>query len=200
MTVHKKIKLKDLDEKFIQGLKDEFKDEEIELEIRVNISHGEYSEEQMDEDLFWKIIGKFDWEKEGDDQAVMEPAITFLSHCSINSIKIFHNILSEKLYMLDGEQFARNTGSNAYTKDGHFSVDLFLYARCCVIANGREYYEYILQHPEEMPKDLTFEAILNLPAIAFELKTGFEMEHVPSHNYETFFNSLGWNKTTPRII
>ena len=84
--------------------------------------------------------------------------------------------------------------------DGHFSVDQFLYARCCVIANGQQYYQHILQHPEEMPKDLSFEALLQLPAIAFELKTGFEFEHVPTHNYETFFNAEGWNSPSPRTI
>ena len=76
-------------------------------------------------ELFWKIIGKFDWEKEGDDRAVMEPAIRFLSQCSIKNIKVFHDILSEKLYALDGERYARQTGSNVYNENGPFSVDVF---------------------------------------------------------------------------
>ncbi len=199
MTVHK-IKLKDLNEKFIQDLRDELKDEEIELEIRIHAGEGECANKEMNEDLFWEVLSQFDWGKEGDDYAVMEPAIHFLSRCSIKNIKAFHDILSEKLYDLDGEQFAQYTGSNAYRKGEHFSVDVFLYARCCVVANGQGYYKHIRQHPEEMPKDLTFEAILNLPALAFELKTGFEMEHVPSHNYETFFNVEGWNKPILTII
>ena len=199
MTVHK-IKLRDLDEKFIQDLRDTLGDEDIELEIRVSAGHGECAGQEMNEDLFWKTIEKFDWEKEGDDRAVMEPAIRFLSQCSIKNIKFFHDILSEKLYVLDGERYARQTGSNAYSENGSFSVDVFLYARCCVIANGREYYQHVLQDPTEMPKDLTFEAILNLPAFAFELKTGLEFVHVPSKNYETFFNTEGWNEPTPRII
>jgi len=71
-------------------------------------------------------------------------------------------------------------------------VDLFLYARCCVVANGRAFYEHVLAHPEDMPKDLTFEALLNLASHAFERKTGFEMEYVPAYNYETFANTEGW--------
>jgi len=43
MTVHK-IKLKDLNEKFIQDLRDELKDEEIELEIRIHAGEGECAE------------------------------------------------------------------------------------------------------------------------------------------------------------
>ena len=199
MTVHK-IKLRDLDEKFIQDLRDKLGDEDIELEIRVSAGHGDCAGQEMNEELFWKIIGKFDWEKKGDNRAVMEPAIRFLSQCSIKNIKVFHDILSEKLYALDGERYARHTGSSAYSENGPFSVDVFLYARCCVVANGREYYEHVLQDPTEMPKDLTFEAILNLPAFAFELKTGLEFEHIPSKNYETFFNTEGWNEPTPRII
>ena len=199
MTVHK-IKLKDLNEKFVQQLKDQLQDENIEVEIRVNVGEGECAGKKMNEDFFWKIIAKLDWDKEGDDQAVLEPSIAFLSQCSIDNIKAFHDILSEKLHTLDGERFARHTGSNAYKKDGYFSVDIFLYARCCVVANGREYYQDVLQHPEEMPKDLTFEALLNLPALAFERKTGFAMEHIPSHNYETFWNSEGWNSPSPRTL
>lgn len=199
MTVHK-IKLKDLNEKFIQDLRDELKDEEIELEIRIHAGEGDCADKEMNEALFWEVLSQFDWAKEGDDQAVMEPAIQFLSQCSIKNIKAFHDILSQKLYDLDGERFAQHTGLNAYQKGEHFSVDIFLYARCCVVANGQAYYEHIQQHPEEMPKDLTFEALLNLPALAFELKTGFEMEHVPSHNYETFFNVEGWKKTKPRTL
>ena len=199
MTIHK-IKLRDLDEKFIQDLRDKLGDEDIELEIRISAGYGDCAGQEMNEDLFWKTIEKFDWEKEGDDKAVMEPAIRFLSQCSIKNIKLFHDILSEKLYALDGERYARQTGSNIYSENGPFSVDVFLYARCCVIANGREYYEHVLQDPTEMPKDLTFEAILNLPAYAFELKTGLEFEHIPSKNYETFFNTEGWNEPTPRII
>jgi hypothetical protein len=195
MTVHR-IKLKDLDIHFLEKLKEQYQDENLEIEIRINTDQGDCADKEMNEELFWAIIEKFDWEKEGEDRAVIEPAVDFLSQCSIQNIKAFQDILSEKLYRLDGEKYARHIGEYAYGKVRHFSVDLFLYARSCVVANGREFYYHVLDHPEDMPKDLTFEAILNVADLAFQRKTGFEMEYVPSHNYETFFNEDGWELTT----
>lgn len=198
MTIHR-IKLKDLDLHFLQELKSRYQDEELEVEIRIHAAHNDCAGKEMDEDLFWQIIAKFDWEKEGDDLAVMEPAIDLLSQCSTQHIKAFQDILSEKLFRLDAEKYARHIGEYAYGKVRHFSVDLFLYARCCVVANGRAFYEHVLAHPEDMPKDLTFEALLNLASHAFERKTGFEMEYVPAYNYETFANTGGWASALSEI-
>lgn len=199
MTVHR-IKLKDLDIQFLEELKKIYQNEELEVEIRINAGYGDCADRVMDDALFWEIIGLFDWEQEGNDLAVMEPAIDFLSQCSIQNIKAFQDLLSEKLYQLDGEKFARHIGEFAYGNVRHFSVDQFLYARCCAVANGRPFFEHVLDHPEDMPKDLTFEALLNLASHAFKRKTGFDLEYVPSHNYETYFNEAGWESSTPNPL
>lgn len=47
----------------------------------------------------------------------------------------FEDKLSEKLYQLDQKVFAEQGNENGYRSDSHFSVDIFLYSRCCVVAN-----------------------------------------------------------------
>src|SRR5258708_5927466 len=99
----------------------------------------------MDEAAFWGVIEPFDWDKQGDDEAVLEPAVAALAAQPIRDIELFEDILAEKLHALDTKAHARQIGENAYTSpDEFFSVDVFLYARCVVVANGREYYELVL--------------------------------------------------------
>ncbi|MFN0013394.1 MAG: DUF4240 domain-containing protein [Saprospiraceae bacterium] len=153
----------------------------------------------MSEDVFWQIIAMLDWEKEGDDEAVLRPAVDFLSAFSATEIARFQDILSEKLHRLDGERYAKHIGENAYGSSGYFSTDIFLYARCCVVANGRSFYEHVLKHPQDMPQDMDFEALLGLADDAYFAKTGTHMEYVPAYNYETGFNSHGWGEKTIRL-
>ncbi|MCO6491014.1 MAG: DUF4240 domain-containing protein [Phaeodactylibacter sp.] len=144
----------------------------------------------MTEDQFWEIIGSVDWEKEGDDEAVLEPAIQCLSELPEEAIYSFYDILSEKLFLLDGREYALHS-----IEDGeHFSADLFLYGRCCVVANGREVYERVLNNPATFPKDLFFESLLGLPEKAYFKKTGKPLEHLPKYIYETGFNPSGWGE------
>lgn len=173
----------------------------MDVEVRVipkNL-HGRNTGQTMTEEVFWEIIGILDWEKEGEDDAVMQPAIDFLEKFPLSGISRFQDILSEKLHRLDGEIYARHTGENAYGGNGYFSADIFLYARCCVVANGRRFYQHVLAHPEDMPKDLEFEALLRLADSACLKKTGKHLDHVPSFNFETGFNSQGWGEKTIRI-
>ena len=111
----------------------------------------------------------------------------------IRHIYEFEDLLSEKLYNLDGLEFARNTGASAYqSDDAFFSVDGFLYDRCCVVANGKDFYEQVLKDPEKMPKDKSFGALLRIASLAYKHKTGKELEYVPAFNYETYSNKEGW--------
>lgn len=146
----------------------------------------------MTEEVFWRIIGLLNWKKLGDDDAVIEPAIKALSLMTTDEIFKFEDILSEKLYALDTELHAREIGEDAYQPDKHFSVDWFLYARCVVVANGPELFEYVINHPAAIPKDCEFEALLYIGPTAYERKTGDEFDHVPALSYETFSNNLGW--------
>ncbi len=104
----------------------------------------------------------------------------------------FDDILSEKLYLLDGIEYARNTGESAWKPGKYMSVDGFLYDRCCVVANGKAFYEQVLKDPAQMPKDLSFGALLRVAHEAFKRKTGKNLDYVPAFNYETYSNEEGW--------
>lgn len=141
----------------------------------------------MDEDLFWKIIDMFNWKKEGDDDAVMKPAIKFLASRSIEDIFAFHDIMSKKLYDLDGDDWAVPTD--------YPSGDEFLYIRCAVVINGRKHYEKVLRNPASIDGDLWFESLLHLPKDAWGLKTGkdsFDYTHITEYDYESYSNKTRW--------
>jgi Protein of unknown function (DUF4240) len=145
----------------------------------------------MDEPTFWSIINLLDWKKLENNAAVCAPSISTLSLMSFDDIKKFDDILAEKLFALDGKKYAEHTGKN--WEDDYFSVDDFLYARCCAIANGKQFYEKLLKKPSLMPKNLTFESILYLASKAWKLKTGQDnYQHIPKYWIETYSNSEGW--------
>ncbi|MBL7795693.1 MAG: DUF4240 domain-containing protein [Saprospiraceae bacterium] len=146
----------------------------------------------MNEERFWNIISLLDWSKEGNDDAVIEPAVRELSRLPESAILSFYDLLSEKLYLLDGRQYAEHS----VLDDESISSDLFLYARCSVVANGRDFYEEVLKNPPAFPKDLYFEAMLDIPERAWFRKTGNQMEHLPKYIYETGFNPNGWGADT----
>lgn len=147
----------------------------------------------MEEAVFWRIIGLFNWKRTGDDDAVIAPAVRALAQMGEADIAAFEDLLAEKLFALDTEAHAREIGSDAYQPGRHFSVDEFLYARCVVVANGPDYYSRVLADPRQMPKDMEFEALLGVAAQAYERKAGREWEHVSPVSYETFSNSAGWS-------
>jgi hypothetical protein len=150
----------------------------------------------MTEKLFWSLIAKLCWDKTGDDEGVVEPVVAELSEMGVADIRRFDDILAAQLHALDTEAHAREIGDDAYRRrDAGFSVDAFLYARCCIVANGRETYVEVLAHPKEMFKDMEFEAILYIAAQAYKRKTGREFEHVAPIGYETFANKVGWARS-----
>jgi len=156
----------------------------------------------MNEKAFWQIIDSLNWQKDKDDD-IVAPVVTALSHLPDEDIFQFDDLLAEKLYALDGERFARHIGEGSYTDSeddgGYFSVDNFLYARCCVVASGQEFYEAVLHNPVEMPKDATFESLLYLPQEAWTMKHGEDSQYPHFHEvwYETFSNPEGWPGITP---
>jgi len=149
----------------------------------------------MNDEQFWSIIAHLDWGETGDDEAVIEPAITALASTSVDLIEGFDDRLAEKLHALDTEAHAREMGQEAYRgPDEDFAVDWFLHARCCVVANGRTFFERVLADPASMPEDEDFEAILWVAASAYHRMTGQEFTHVPPVSYETFSNRAGWKR------
>jgi hypothetical protein len=74
----------------------------------------------------------------------------------------------------------------------YFSVDLFLYICCCVVANGRRFYETVLKNPKQMPQDLDYEPLLYLTYAAASEMGMEDYRHRTKLSYETFSNEEAW--------
>jgi hypothetical protein len=149
--------------------------------------------DNMDEDEFWKIISMLNWKYTGNDEKVLKKAKKYLVKKSNEDIMKFYDIISKNLYDLDGIQYARNIGEDSYEKNQHFSIDNFLYARCVVVANGRDFYYRVLNNPKAMPKDMEFEALLYLADNAYKKKNKKAFDYRSTFSYETFSNKEKWN-------
>ena len=147
----------------------------------------------MDDAQFWSLIDRFDWSKDEDDD-IIEPAVMALALLPDVQIADFQEVLARKLYALDGRAWARESGDVWWGDPDRLSVDGFLYARCLVVANGREFYDAVVADPTLMPKEGDFEAILMLAADAYDRKTGLEWDEIEDTevSYETFANEAGW--------
>lgn len=160
-----------------------------------NISVKQISEyKPMDEEVFWEIISSFNWKKTGNDDAVLRPALKKLISMTIDDIKQFAEILSAKLYELDGLIYASNIGPDSYKGENKdFSTDYFLYVRCCVVANGKDFFNQVLTNPTNMPKEMDFEALLYLADEAYNKKMKTEGEFIETKlSLETFSNTEKW--------
>jgi hypothetical protein len=147
----------------------------------------------MNEDHFWSIISLLDWSKTGNDEQVLEPAVQLLAMMTEEQIFGFEDKLAERLHDLDRKDVAKNIGIGAWSGPNQpFSPDEFLYARCCVVANGRQVYASVLADPTKTPKDCEFEALLTLARKAFERRTGQSWDYVSPIDYESFANVEGW--------
>lgn len=145
----------------------------------------------MDEELFWQLISLINWESKDPFEAT-KPIEIELSKHSDQGIYLFQDILSQKLTSLDGP---------AYFEAAPGSSDSFLYARCCVVANGKAFYERVLNDPKEFPNGLhfTLEALLYIAYDAYELKHGKELKRLPAYNYESFFNKEAWGEKAIKL-
>lgn len=146
----------------------------------------------MTEVVFWTLIAMLNWEATGDDEAVIQPVVNELSQMSVEDIRRFDDILASKLFALDTRAHAAEIGEGSYVEGEHFSVDMFLYARCVVVANGQDVFKAVVADPSSFPKDLEFETLLYIAAAAYEKKTGENYTHSPEPSYETFSNEDGW--------
>lgn len=185
MTAILKVKVSDLTTDWIEQIKSSHGDSEIEVRIKA------IPKESLSDNRFWAIVDSLDWEAE-DGMSIIEPAVAGVSKLSIAEIYAFQEILTHKLYQLDTPQHAKAIGEAAYQENYYFSVDNFLYARACVVANGEETYNAALNEPKEMPKDITFEPILRIASDAYERKTGRSFYYVASVSYETYSNKEAW--------
>jgi len=161
-------------------------------EVQVNIDDLPGSAGML-ESRFWELIALLDW-KRSSDETIVEPLVSVLTSGPVREIYEFQDWLSAKLYALDAQIYAEQIGEEAYRPDFYFSVDIFLYARCCVVANGQSAYKQVLQNPTKMPKDLTFESLLYVASEAYEQKTGKQFSYMPTFSIETYSNRQGWQE------
>jgi len=186
MTTVLNISLNDLNSEFINSLKQKF-GKTTEVEIRLQDKSP--ADDLFSEDDFWRVIDKIDWSKKGAENK-LKPAVKMLAEMPVSSMYIFADRLSAKLYHLDTKAHAE---AYAAKDPEHFiSADDFLYARCAVVAEGKEYYEKVLNDPSQMPDEIVFEPLLYLADDAFEVKMGIPFNYMPTYSYETQSNKAGW--------
>ena len=185
-TIH--ISVDNLNEDFLDNIKEQYPNASLEIKVKTTAT-----KEGLKDVEFWEIIDLLDWSKNQSDELIIKPAIAALAAKKMRHIYEFQDFLSEKLFLLDTKIHAQNVGENSYINEAtYFSVDEFLYARCCVVANGKTVFKTVLQAATKMPKNLTFEAILSIARKAYKLKTGKTLTYQPKFNIETFANKKGW--------
>ena len=186
MTTVLKVHLADLTSQFFHDLSQKF-DTSTEIEIRV--SEKKQKQSLFSEAEFWQIISALDWSKT-DIKDILAPAVKELADMNVVNIYLFADKLSEKLYQLDTK--AHGTAYLENEETDYLSVDDFLYVRCAIIAEGKDYFERILKTPSELTTEQTFEPLLNLADDAYILKTGKPFDYHPTFNYETYSNKTAW--------
>lgn len=190
MTTVLNVSLNDLSSQFINDLRQKFSKTTTEVEIRLQDKSP--ADDLFSEDDFWRIINKIDWSKKGSENKIA-PAVKALAKMPVASICLFADKLSAKLFQLDTRAHANTYAANE--PDNFISADDFLYARCAVIAEGKDYYEKVLNDPAQMPEDIVFEPLLYLSDDAFEAKMNVPFNYMPTYNYETQSNKSGWQLT-----
>ena len=189
MSTVLKINVQELNTKFVENLKKEFAHSDLEIWV-----HDQAEPVQsFSEGDFWQLINRLDWADEAEDAKVVEPVIQALEGLPLAHIYRFYDIMAEKLWHLDTRKHAQVFLDDP-EEEGYLSSNDFLYARCAVVANGKQYYEEVLNKPSKMPKELTFEPLLTIATKAYRRKTGKEFMALPTFNYETYSNKAGWEK------
>lgn len=178
------INLEALNEALVEELKQQFGPAELEIKVT------DKPDEWLTEVEFWQIIELLDWSKSGDDEAVIAPVVARLAEMPIGNIHQFQDMLSHKLWLLDTRAHANASLRN--DPEAELSSDYFLYDRCCVVANGRDFFEKVLREPLQMPVGYSFSRLLSVASKAYRLKTGRDFMHIPAYNYETYGNVEGW--------
>lgn len=142
---------------------------------------------------FFHFTDMLDWNKQGDDMAVIEPLVAFLAQWGDNLIIAFAEKMAELLYRLDTREIVLKTYKNAEC----FSEDEFLYTRCQALINGKSLYNDIVKARKRLDENIEFEAILYVPMYAWarvHQRTPEEYAYVTKVSYETGSNKEGWKK------
>ncbi|MGL5434380.1 MAG: DUF4240 domain-containing protein [Lachnospiraceae bacterium] len=157
-----------------------------------------YKQKMSAIDFFHLTDAYLNWEKKGDDLAVIEPLIELLAKWGDNLIFAFDDAMAELLYSLDTRKIAQSI-----YKDKNFSADGFLYIRCVALINSKRFYNDIASGRKKLKSDLRFEPILCVPAFAWARlhgKNAKEYSHATKFCYETMSNFEGWQEIKTPLI
>lgn len=146
---------------FVLGLPLETK-QDLVAELQTNLQATKKVEIE-----FWNLINLLDWTQES-NEAITEVLIKALSKKAVVEIQEFAEILNGKLAALSTQAHLKASYKNL---SNEFSADEFLYIRCCVVANGQEFYKSVLKNPDLMPQNTDFEPLLYVAEKAYFLKT-----------------------------
>ncbi len=148
-------------------------------------------------DFFHFTDTYLNWDRKGDDFAVIEPLIILLATWGDDLIFAFHDTMAELLYSLDTRKIAQDAYKG---KDiNYISGDEFLYIRCAALINSKRFYNDIVNGRKKLKGNLEFEAILSVPALAwarFHAKSENEYQHTTKYSYETMSNIEAWKEKT----
>lgn len=146
----------------------------------------------MDETSFWAAIACIDQDAllDGDEEGALAPLRAALAGRSAEELEGFEEALASALFALDGRAFAAAAGASGR------SDDAFLYARCFVVARGRELFEAVRADPSRMPRSTEewCEGLLSVVAEVYEESTDADWSFEPSVSYETGSNHAQWRE------
>lgn len=145
---------------------------------------------------FWGLIEELDGKV---SQASCERLVGHLSRRPVPEILGFAEWLAEALYRIDQEKFGLLPVVDLTTREGEpfpQSGDVFLYARCAVVAAGRAVWESVFFDSAKFaPYTATTydgEPLLYVSDQAYERATGREPQGMTRYCYESYSNPDGW--------
>ncbi len=121
----------------------------------------------MSDEQFWSLIALLDWEQV-EDKDIIQTLVFRLSEKSEEEWEAFGIHLSERMNALDTEAHAKAV----YGEEQYISADDFRSVKACVIANGEEFYQEVLNNPSAIPNDLYFDGLLQVPPEVYAMKYG----------------------------
>ena len=168
------------------------KEIQVENNIERKVETKTNKVEPMPRDQFFDLIMNVcDWDRSGDDAAVLKPLIDHLSKESDEVIFSFEETMTELLYELDTKENMERA-----VKCYPHSDDTFLYSRCVALINGKQYFEEAKAGKRTDLWTSEFEAVLYVARSAWSVKNGKDMNEFPYFSklsYETGSNKADWN-------
>lgn len=145
-------------------------------------------------DAFWDLIGTLGGTV---DEERAQTLTVRLTERAPGDIVAFADPLAQALYELDSPQHAAQLVIDPTADDEPMSMsdDLFLYARCAVVAAGRRTFDRVLADPSQLAGSWPVfdgEFLLGVAPQAYQAATGEDYDHESPVSYETGTNAALW--------